>query len=246
MTNKPKILLWDLETDGMNSFYADLGSIVNFGWKWLGEKETHVLKICDYKDWFDPERTFPLNDKPLIEAALKIMEEADLCVAHYGDKFDRRFFQGRCAIHGLTPPPPTKQRDTWRIAKTHFKFSSNRLGHLAEVLGLQQKKASKGRDEFPGWWLRVLAGSKRAVYEMSEYCAQDVRTVEQVYLRVRPYDQPHPRVVLDRSRCGVCGGKVEYRGLAHVGENVYRRFRCVKCKKWGRETSRYKEEENET
>jgi hypothetical protein len=234
----PKILIWDLETDGMNSFYADLGSIVNFGYKWLGEAETHVLKISDYKDWFKKTRPFPLNDKPLLKDALKIMEEADLLVAHYGDKFDRRFFNGRCTIHGLMPPPPTKQRDTWRIARTHFKFSSNRLGNVAQVLGVAEQKHQKGRDEWPGWWLRVLAGDAKAVEEMAEYCAQDVKTTEQVYLRIRQFDTTHPRLILNRDSCALCGGQIIYRGHAYVGIYKYPRFQCTSCGKWGRSPKR--------
>ncbi|KKK57276.1 hypothetical protein LCGC14_3056080, partial [marine sediment metagenome] len=103
----PKVLIWDLETGGVNAFKADLGFILNFGYKWLGEEKVTVLKVSNYKDWFKKTRNLPVNDKPLLTAALKIMFQADMLVAHYGDRFDRRFFQGRCAIQGLVSPPPT-------------------------------------------------------------------------------------------------------------------------------------------
>ena len=231
---KPKILIWDLETNGVNALHADLGYVLNFGYKWLGDKQVRVLTVDAYPNWFSTRRG--INDKGLLKDALTIMEQADLLVAHYGDKFDRRFFQGRCAIHGLTPPPPTKQRDTWRIARTAFNFRSNRLGALADTLGLSEKKHQKTRHEWPGWWIRAAAGDKTAIHKMAQYCAQDVRTLEQVYLHIRNYDNPHPRVVEDRSKCLVCGGSIEYRGVAKVGVNTYRRFQCRACGKWGRET----------
>jgi uncharacterized protein YprB with RNaseH-like and TPR domain len=232
---QPKILLFDLETAGVNSFSADLSNVVCFAYKWLGEKKAHCLTIDQYPDWFSKKKG--LNDKGLLKAALKIMEEADLIVAHYGERFDRPYFQGRCVIQGLTPPPPTKLRDTWRIARTAFKFYSNRLANIADVLGLGEKKYHKKTpDEWPGWWLQALAGNEKAIAEMAEYAKQDVQTLEQVYLRLRQYDNPHPRLVVDRSKCGICGGEIEYRGYAFVSANKYRRFQCKECKRWGRET----------
>lgn len=216
----------------MNALRSDLGFVLCFGYKWLGEKTTHLLTVDQFPGWFSTKGS--INDKPILEAALKIMEQADLLVAHYGDKFDRRFFQGRCAIHALKPPPPTKQRDTWRIARTAFNFSSNRLGNLAEVLGLSEQKHKKTRDEWPGWWFRAMSGDKTAIHYMGFYCQQDVRALEQIYLRIRSYDNPHPRLVEDRSVCGLCGGPIQYRGFAFVGVYKYRRFQCIKCGKWDR------------
>lgn len=230
-----KILIWDLETAGMNSFKPDLAAVVNFGWKWLGEKRAHCITVDQFPGWFSARRPNTIDDRPLLRAGLEIMEQADLLVAHFGDKFDRRFFQGRCAMHDLTPPPPTKQRDTWRIAKTAFNFSSNRLVHLAITLGLKERKHEKERDEWPGWWLRTLAGDPWAIHEMAKYCKQDVQTLEQVYLRVRQYDNPHPRMVDDRGSCRLCGGDIQYRGVSYAGERKYRRFQCRECGRWDRE-----------
>lgn len=226
---QPKVLIWDLETGGVNAFYADLGFILNFGYKWLGEKETHCLKVSDYPGWFKRERDCPIDDKPLIEDALKIMAEADILVAHFGDKFDRKFFQGRCAIHNLTPPPPTIQRDTCMLSWKYFKFRSNRLAALAKHFNLKQRKYQKKSNEWPGWWLRAMAGSKRAIKAMSEYCKQDVRTTELVYLRIRPYDTAHPRLFSPTQRCKKCNGKMEYSGYRVTLNNRYHRIRCMQC-----------------
>ena len=235
--NEPKVLIWDIETAGVNALNADLSAVVCFGYKWLGEREAHVLTIDNYRGWF--KQGVGLNDRPLLVDALEIMADADLLVAHYGDRFDKPFFAGRCIIHGLTPPPPTKQRDTWYIAYKNFKFSSNRLANLADILGLGQKKYRKSvPDEWPGWWHRALAGDRVAIAEMAKYCAQDVQTLEQVYLRLRPYDQPHPRLYYSDGNgvCGRCGGHAKYRGIAYVSERRYRRLRCSDCGRWSRES----------
>lgn len=235
-----KTLIYDLETGGINAFKADLGMMLCFGYKWLGSKETTVLRVSDYKGWF--KRGIGINDKPLLQASLKIMEQADLLVAHYGDKFDRRFLQGRCVMHGLTPPPPTKQRDTWRIARTAFTFSSNRLQALALALGLSEQKYQKTREEWPGWWFGAMAGGEAVIHDMGEYCKQDVRTLEGVYLAIRKYDYPHPRMFSDRSSCKLCGGPVQYHGSIPVGQYRYRRFQCSECGTWDRETKALKGE----
>lgn len=237
--DKPKVLIWDLETAGVNSFKADLSTITCFGYKWLGEKETHCLTVDQFAGWWN----YGINDKPLVEEALKIMNQADMMVAHFGDKFDRRFFQGRVVIHGLTPPPPVKQRDTWRIAKTAFALSSNRLDALAMALDLKQRKHQKSRDEWPGWWLKAMAGCKKAIHDKAEYCKQDVRVLEKIYLRIRAYDNlNHPRLyskLLHPLTCGMCGGRQTYRGgYAFVGKNKYRRMQCTEaaCQRWDRES----------
>jgi len=229
-----KILFWDLETGGVNALRSDLGVTLCFGYKWLGDDDVHVLTVDKFPGWFT--KAHGVQDKGLLIAAVSIMDEAELLVAHYGDKFDRRFLQGRLAIHGLPSPSPVKQRDTWRIARRAFNYSSNRLGNLAMTLGLTEQKHQKTRDEWPGWWFRAMAGDQTAIHEMAEYCAQDVRTLEEIYFRIRQYDYPHPRLVIDRSLCGICGSKdITYHGFAYVGQNRYRQFQCKSCGKWDRE-----------
>lgn len=230
---KPRILCFDLETGGINGLRSDLACMLNFGYKYVGDKKARVLTIDQYKGWFSTEKG--LNDRGITEAALEIMNEADLLVAHYGDRFDRKFLAGRCAIHGLKPPSPTKMRDTWMVARTNFNFSSNRLKSLATTLGLKNHKMEKGSG-WPSWWIKAMAGNRKAIHAMARYCKQDVQTLEELYLRLQPFDQPAPRLVLDRTRCGNCGERVHYRGYALVATNRYRRYQCSKCGKWGKET----------
>jgi hypothetical protein len=242
MQSKPKvkILLLDCESGGVNALKSDLGFLLVFGYKWLGSKETHVLTVDQFPGWFS--RSGSINDKPLLKAALKIMEEADLLVGHFASVFDRRFIQGRCAIHGLTPPPPTKMRDTCFIARSAFNFSSNRLENLCNVLKLDVKKYHKDcPDEWPGWWFRAMSGDTKAIHAMAKYCRQDVEALEALYIALRPYDNPHPRLVEDRTKCGSCGGDVQYRGVAYVGQHKYRRFICKSCGHWDRERKALKD-----
>jgi len=221
-----KVLVYDIETIGVNALKADLGRLAVFGYKWLGSPEIHALTLADFKGF----KKYAFDDAGLVKAAAKIMEEADLLVAHYGDKFDRRFFQGRCLINGVMPPPPTKQRDTCLLARRYYNFSSNRLGHLANILHLT---AQKQRNQWPDWWLRTLAGDVNALRDMATYCKADVAATEELYLKLRPYDLAHP--TLESTGCGSCGGVLISRGYAYVGVHRYKRTCCKQCGKWSRE-----------
>lgn len=221
----PRILMFDLETAGVNALKSDLGFVICFGYKWLGEKEAHCLTISrkGLANWDDSE---------LLKKASRLLEEADIIVGHFASVFDRRFFQGRLLINKLPPIPATKMRDTCMTARSVANFSSNRLKYLCKILGLKNQKLE---NNWPMAWFKVLRGDMKALAGLAEYCKGDVLALEELYLRLRPFDNPHPRVVADRSVCRVCGGKIEYRGYSFVGENKYRRFRCTVCAKWDRE-----------
>lgn len=224
-SSDPKILIYDIETAGVQALRADLGFVVMFGYKWLHEKEPRIITIRQ-----NELRHF--NDGRVLVELTKRIEECDLCVAHYGAKFDRRFIQGRLLINRLPPIPPTKMRDTCLIARSVANFSSNRLNHLAKILKLKNRKLD---NNWPEAWFRVMQGSMEHVRKMAIYCKGDVMATQELYLALRPFDNPHPRIFGDRSACPACGEKVHYRGFAMVGQNKYRRFQCAGCGRWDRD-----------
>ena len=131
------------------------------------------------------------------------------------------------------------------MARSIGSFSSNRLGHLCNILGLHNQKLSKGVDSVAPWpqaWFKVLAGDERALKGMAEYCKQDVLALEELYNRLKVFDQNHPRLIMDRAKCRICGSNVEYRGYAYNLNQKYRRFVCKNrdCRRWDRETSAVK------
>ena len=225
---EPKILSFDIESAGVNALRSDLGFVIVFGYKWLHEKKAHAIVI-------DPDSLRKFDDRKLLIEASKLIAEADIVVGHFASVFDRRFIQGRLLIHGLPPIPPVKMRDTCMMARSIANYSSNRLKHLAKILGLSNQKLENG---WPESWFKVMQGDPKALKGMAKYCKGDVLAVEELYLKLRPFDNPHPRLIADRTKCGVCGGNVEYRGVAYVGQNKYRRYVCRSCRKWGRETNR--------
>ncbi len=228
--SESKILCFDIESAGVNALKADLGFVILFGYKWLHEKQAHVLMI-------DKESLRQFDDKKLLQQASKLLEEADLLVAHFGSVFDRRFIQGRLLIHGLPPIPPTKMRDTCMIARSVANYSSNRLKHLAKILRLRHRKLENG---WPEAWFQVMQGNMKALKGLAAYCVGDVQTLEDLYLRLRPYDNPHPRMRENPSVCAVCGGAQQRRGYRWAQQYRYQRYQCTKCKRWSHDSHRVK------
>jgi len=225
MKHKPKILCFDIESAGVNALKSDLGFVILFGYKWLHQKKAHTIKIeRQYLKRFD--------DSKLLKKASKVFQKADLIVAHFGSVFDRRFIQGRLLINDLPPIPNTKMRDTCMMARSIANYSSNRLKHLAKILNLKNQKLE---NNWPSAWFQVMRGNIKCLNDLAKYCEGDVLALEELYLRLRPYDNPHPRLTESRSLCRVCGGKVQYHGFAYIGENKYRRYQCIDCNKWDRE-----------
>ena len=223
-----KILFFDIETAGVNALKSDLGFVLMVGYKWAGDKEASIVTIKK-KDL----KTF--NDGPLLTKFSRIYNEADLTVAHFGSVFDRRFIQGRLMINKLPPIPATKMRDTCMIARSAANYSSNRLNNLGNTLGLANKKIEKGTG-WPTWWFRAMAGDMGAIEEMAVYCKGDVLALEELYYRLLPFDNAHPRIHTDRTRCGKCNGTVQRHGIAFANGKKYHRYQCNDCGAWGRET----------
>jgi len=225
----PKILFLDIESCGVNALKSDLGFVVIFGYKWAHEKHAHSIVISE-------EDLKHFNDKNVLVEASKLIEEADILVGHFASVFDRRFIQGRLLIHSLPPIPATRLRDTCMIARSVANYSSNRLKYLAKILNFKHQKLD---NDWPNAWFQVMVGNIKALHGMAKYCRGDVLALEELYNRLLPFDNAHPRIYTDRSLCGKCGAKVHYRGIAFVNNNQYRRYQCVKGH-WGRETSKVK------
>lgn len=232
---KAKVLIFDIESGGVNALKPDLGFVFCFGYKWLGEKKTYCLRL----DQYDGYKKKGYCDKKLLKAAYNVIEEADLLVTHYGSEFDKKFLNGRIALNGLSPLPFTKMVDTCKLAWKYFNFSSARLKNLARHLKVKHQKMDS---DFPGWWLAALRGHIPSLIDMATYCKADVDCLEEVYLKLRTFEENAVRLFTDKDPatiCGICGGRQQKRGFIHVGNNRYQRYRCSSCAKWSRSTRKY-------
>jgi len=209
---------------------ADLSPIFCCSFKWVGESKVHSTALWDFPEY----AKHPFNDKRVCQTILDAMNKSDACVAHFGDGFDYPFWKSRLLVNGLGVPPPIKTIDTWKLAKNNLKLTGNRLKGIAKFLKLKEQKGDSG-----GWetWLEVMNGNKAAQRKMVKYCNQDVRTLEGVFLALRPYlnGGPNWSSFLNKQCCPVCGSN----HLIHQGNIItltgkVKRMQCKDCGSWSK------------
>lgn len=224
---RPKILVWDIESTGLN---ATFGSVLCIGYKWLGEEETHVISILD------GDRRDMLDDRPLIEKFVKVFEECDYHVTWYGDRFDLKMIKSKMIKYEMKPLMPKNSVDVWKVVKRHFKLHSNRLVVWEEYLDVADHKS---RIDFDAW-LRAAIGDKSAMAEVKDHCERDVKVLEEVYNKIRPWTDTEPQVGLvtgDLEGCPSCGSHdIQRRGWRVAATRTYQQYQCQKCGRWFRDT----------
>lgn len=246
MSNNPRILILDIETSPALAlvwkFWQENVSpkqviehpyIMSFAAKWLGDDEIiyHENRHGD--------------EKQLLERLVYYLDLADVVVAHNGGKFDLPKIRGQAAIHGIAPPSPVKLVDTYRVAKKEFNFPSNSLEYLTTVFGCNTKKTD--HDKFPGFklWLECLRQNDEAWSVLKVYNIDDILSLEELYLHMRPWITDHPNlsIYVEREgdttvRCPKCNSSnIQWRGYAYTTTSKYHRFQCKVCGGWSR--SRY-------
>ncbi len=207
--------------------------MLSFAYKWLDEKKTEVLALPDYEGYEDD----PMDDSGLCGDLYELFNEADVVIAHNGNKFDQRFAKGRFLEHGWSPPAPYIEIDTLKIARREFKFQSNKLDSLGEYLGVGRKVEHEGAS----LWFKCMAGDLKAWSKMKKYNLQDVDLLEAVYLKLRPWIRNHPNMNKSMSgvKCGRCGSvHLNRRGTRRTGRYEYQRYQCQSCGGWLQERVR--------
>jgi predicted PolB exonuclease-like 3'-5' exonuclease len=234
MSQKPlKRMFWDIETSlNVGVFWAagwkktiaadniiKERAIICICWKWEGGKKVYSLS------WDDGD------DKELLEKFMKHANDADEMVAHNGDRFDIKWYNARCLVHGLEPPPARKTVDTLKIARSKFYLNSNRLDYLAKLL-LGEGKQEVG---FDLWEKVTLANDQASLKKMIAYCKLDVALLERVYEKISAYApaKTHAGVSLGKSKwsCAHCGAshvKKSKRTITAKG-TVQFQMQCQDC-----------------
>ena len=236
MNRQPRVAFVDIETAPSLGFYFDKwkeGNIIatqaewymlSFAYKWQGERRVTTRALPDYPG-FNKRKD---DDRDLVKDLHRVFDEADVIIAHNGDRFDIRKSNARFIEHGLEPPAPYKTVDTLKLAKRHFKFDSNRLDALGQSLGVGRKLPHTGVH----LWLGCMHGDQKSWRIMRRYNARDVELLERVYERLKPWATNHPNLNLysGRSACPTCQStRIKARGL-NYGKSVARqRWQCLDC-----------------
>lgn len=230
--NLPKILIFDLESSPMISYHFGMWGVnisldqiieypilISWSAKWLfgSGVMSDVLTVDEVMD---------RDDSRITKSIWNLINEADIVVAHYGDKFDLPLLNTRFITNGLPPASNVTSIDTKSIASRNFKFESNKLDSLATIFGF----ANKIDTDFM-LWRKCMEGDQVSLDKMVEYNKRDVTLLEEIYLKLRPYAKGHPNVGLyvesDNPVCAHCGSEnLKYESKYYTQINKYDVYRC--------------------
>jgi hypothetical protein len=234
--NKPKILVWDLETGFNKAAIFSLFSkwtppsnilqeryIICGGYKELDSDKTHCISVIDDITRFGND---PADDKYVVEKLHAVLSSADVLIAHYGDSYDIKYFNTRALFHGLPPLPNVITIDTLKIAKNKFMFNSKKLDYLGQFLGCGKKIETNNQ-----LWHDCLNGDVGAVQKMNEYNIQDVDLLEEVYKKLAPYAPAKMNYnIFNRDACPSCGSiNINKKGFVFTRVNKYQGYLCKSC-----------------
>lgn len=138
-------------------------------WKWAGETKVHSLQ------WNNGD------DKELLTRFSKIIEGADELVTQNGDSFDIKWLRTRCLYHDIVVSPKFNSIDTLKMARSGFKFNSNKLDYMGKFLGV----GSKIKTDYDLWKNITLRNCKKSMNQMVDYCKQDVLLLEEVHQKLQ-------------------------------------------------------------
>ena len=208
LKTKRRRLYFDIEVSANVGLFWQSGYKLQIGTENI-IKERAVICIC-YK-WEDDNDVYYLqwdskqDDKKLLQEFINVANTADELVGHNGDKFDLAWIRTRCLFHNIQMFPTYNTIDTLKVARSKFRFNSNRLDYIGKFLGLGQKNHTN----FDLWKDIMLKNCKKAMNTMIDYCIQDVVLLEQVHKALNNHipSKTHYGVIFgqDRGSCPECG-----------------------------------------
>lgn len=215
--------VWSLWQQNVSlSQLVEVGEVICFAAKWLGGKKVHFKSVYHH------------SKEEMVQEAWNLMDEADAIVHYNGKSFDIKHLHREFLLAGLTPPSPHKDIDLLSVVRSRFKFTSNKLDHVASQLGLGEKTSHSGFD----LWVQCMANDKNAWAKMKEYNVNDIELTEKVYNTLLPWIKNHPHVALhnDESEgCSNCGSyNYQRRGYYYTPTNRYQHVVCKDCGTWGK------------
>lgn len=237
-----KMLFIDIETQPNLGYFWDIFN-TNIG---IGQIEEACEMMCFVARWMgdQDENGEPItmffhgrtNRQEMIEAAWKLLDEADVIVHFYGSRFDIPHLNREFLLNGFPPPSPFKQIDLKMVCSKNFKFTSNKLQFVSTQLGL----AGKEDTDFK-LWKGCMDNDDESWAKMESYNRQDVLLLEDVYEILLPWIHNHPSRLLytNEQGCPTCGaGKLEECGYAYTRVSKFQQFRCNNCGCYFRDSRR--------
>lgn len=241
-TSLPKVLVWDIETSPLQAYVfqksiwkANISAdqIIS-EWFMLCWSAKWLFDDTIMSDRITGKEAVKEDDSRVVKSLWRLLDEADIVIAHNGDSFDVPNMNTRFLVTGLPPTSPYQTIDTKTIAQKQFGFTHNSLNGLANALGLTPKLDTNFE-----MWKKCVAGDEAALEDMRVYNKGDVETLEEVYLVLRPWIKSHPNLGLyvetDEPICPNCGSKniTWTNKFYYTQTGKYHTFRC-ECGAFGR------------
>jgi DNA polymerase elongation subunit (family B) len=217
--------VWGLfkQNIGLNQI-LETGRVMCFSSKWLNEKGK-LQFWSEHKD----------GHEDTIIAAHSVLDDADAVLSFNGQSFDMPTLNREFLKYDLPPPSPYRHIDLLQVAKRRFRFTSNKMAHLAEELGVTLKESNRGHQ----LWIDCMNGDKKAWKEMETYNKGDVTTLAELYEKMLPWIDTHPNHALysvenpEDPTCTNCGSiDVHRHGVQRNKTHSYLRYQCNDCGTW--------------
>lgn len=238
MQTPAKVLFLDIETAPNLSYLwgrfqqnaIDVKSdwhMLTYAYKWAHEDKINVVGLDDASTYKPGDE----DDSWLVRQLWKLLDEADIVIAHNGRSFDIPKINSRFLIAGLKPTSPYKIVDTKVVAAKQFGFDSNALNELARQLGFGKKI----KTDFE-LWKGVMAGDKESWRLMKTYNIHDIELLEKLYYKIRAWDQKPPQVNKGETvieACPRCASHdIHKRGFSYTAKGRKQRYQCQNCTGW--------------
>lgn len=237
-----RILIFDIETTPTIGYtwakwqqnvldFVEPSHLLCFAYRWYGEDDIHVVSQRQFARSYKRNRK---DDRQVVQKLWDLFDEADIIVAHNGDRFDITKVQGRFAVHGMQKPSPFYTVDTKKVAARQWRLHSNSLNDLGKQLGLGVKLQHTGFS----LWLGCMAGEDDSWQLMEDYNRQDVELLTELYhmMLTNGWIYNHPPVNSisgNQHACPTCGetdgSQFVRRGYKTTGAYTYVQYRCSTC-----------------
>lgn len=207
----PRVLFLDIETrflvtQGWGLFNQNFGleqiqedwTILSYSAKFLNDDNVMYSDVSDK------------TEDDLLEELYHLFDTSDFVIGHNLDRFDLPKIRARMIARGFPPHSPVRTIDTLKIAKQEFKFTSNRLAYLTDLLCKVHKKQDHSKFAGHKLWKEFVKGNPEAIQCMRDYNQADVTSLEELYLILAPWSTKAPQFELyeeeiDMSAWEPCG-----------------------------------------
>ncbi len=169
-----KICFLDIEATGLE---AESAFIVGFGL--MDEKGEWKHRFAS---------SVPSGEKELLSELMRELENYDLIITWYGEKFDLPMIYSRCLKHGLNPSSLLRKRhlDLHKIVSSYLKLSKNSLDNVCKFFDIKKEVTVTGAD-MPPYYMKALSGDKDALKLIEDHCKDDLNGLRQVYGKIRSF-----------------------------------------------------------